>query len=334
MPFSTKIRRLDLLGATILIAGLCCLLLALQWGGTQFSWRSARIIGLLVGSGLILILFFVIQWWLGEDSTMPLHVLCQRSVAFGSGFELLVNMSNYAIGYYLPFYFQAVQGVSATKSGVNFIALAFPEVLAIVIVGLIVTKTGFYTPYMVLGVMLAIVGTSLLSTIGLGTTTIQWAGYSVLTGIGIGMGIQVPYTAMQVTLKEKDVPSGNGILLLFQQLGGAIAVPIGNTIFINTLLSETPKHTTAIPAPLVVHAGAESLQHLSAGSATVLNALKTSYNIAVSNTLYLALASISLAIFFACGMEWKNIKREAEHRKVVELDKEGMSSTVNLIRRV
>ena len=48
------------------------------------------------------------------------------------------------IGYYLPFYFQAVEGVSATQSGVRFIALAFPEVLAIVIMGAIVTKTGLY----------------------------------------------------------------------------------------------------------------------------------------------------------------------------------------------
>ena len=48
------------------------------------------------------------------------------------------------MGYYLPFYFQAVEGVSPTASGVRFIALAFPEVLAIVIMGVIVTKTGLY----------------------------------------------------------------------------------------------------------------------------------------------------------------------------------------------
>ena len=97
LPVGVKMRRLDLLGAAILISGLCCLLLALQWGGTSLPWRSSRIIGLLTGSGLIIVCFFLLQWKIGDNATMPLHVLFQRSVAFGSGFELSINMSNYAV---------------------------------------------------------------------------------------------------------------------------------------------------------------------------------------------------------------------------------------------
>lgn len=54
---------------------------------------------------------------------------------------------------------------------------------------------------MVVGVIIAIVGTSLLSRIGLGTHVVQWAAYSVIAGIGIGIGIQLPYTALQATLR-------------------------------------------------------------------------------------------------------------------------------------
>ena len=97
LPIRIKLRRLDLVGAVILISALCCLLLALQWGGISLPWRSPRVIGLLTGSGLILICFFLLQWKLGDDGTMPLHVLYQRSIAFGSAFELFVNMSNYTV---------------------------------------------------------------------------------------------------------------------------------------------------------------------------------------------------------------------------------------------
>ena len=97
LPIRVKLRRLDLVGAAILICALCCLLLALQWGGTSVPWRSSRIIGLLIGSGLILICFFLLQWRLSDDGTMPLPVLFQRSVAFGSGFELFLNISNYTV---------------------------------------------------------------------------------------------------------------------------------------------------------------------------------------------------------------------------------------------
>ena len=50
-------------------------------------------------------------------------------------------------GYFLPFYFQAVQSKSATQSGIRFISLAVPEVVAIVIIGAVVTKTGHYVFY-------------------------------------------------------------------------------------------------------------------------------------------------------------------------------------------
>ncbi len=96
-----KWRRLDIVGAAILSGGLCCLLLALQWAGDRYPWRSPQVIGLFTGSGLILVLFFVIQWRLGRDSTIPLHVLSQRSVLSGSAFELFINMSNYTVPFRL-----------------------------------------------------------------------------------------------------------------------------------------------------------------------------------------------------------------------------------------
>lgn len=58
---------------------------------------------------------------------------------------------------------------------------------------------------MVTGVMIAIVGTTLLSRIGLETSTVQWAAFSVITGVGIGLGIQLPYTAIQVALRYVNV---------------------------------------------------------------------------------------------------------------------------------
>ena len=63
---------------------------------------------------------------------------------------------------------------------------------------------------MLVGVTVAIVGTSLLSRIGLETHIVQWAAYSVITGIGIGIGIQLPYTAMQVALRYVDPRTSKG----------------------------------------------------------------------------------------------------------------------------
>lgn len=61
-------------------------------------------------------------------------------------------------------------------------------------------------PYMITGGIIASVGSGLLTTISPATPAAQWSAYLVLTGIGVGMASQLPYTALQVVL-EYAVPS-------------------------------------------------------------------------------------------------------------------------------
>lgn len=74
-----------------------CLVLALEWGGTTYSWRSSQIIGLFVGFGLLLAVFFLIQWTLGDRATIPLKLLTQRTILSGSLYLMFVQMVNYAV---------------------------------------------------------------------------------------------------------------------------------------------------------------------------------------------------------------------------------------------
>ncbi|KAL9020794.1 MAG: hypothetical protein Q9185_001978 [Variospora sp. 1 TL-2023] len=123
---------------------------------------------------------------------------------------LSIVMINDTDTYYIPFYFQATQGASAISSGAKFIALVLPEIVAIVVTGAIVSKIGHYVPFMIGGACIAALGTGLLTRITLGTPTVQWAAYLVISGLGIGLGLNLPYTALHVVLSEEDVPIGNG----------------------------------------------------------------------------------------------------------------------------
>ena len=97
LPLKTKLRRLDVGGAVLLIAAVCCLLLALQWGGTVSPWKSSRIIGLFVGFGLLSFVFGVLQWKLGDTATTPLRILRQRSIYMGSSFVAFTNMAIFTV---------------------------------------------------------------------------------------------------------------------------------------------------------------------------------------------------------------------------------------------
>ncbi|KAL9582840.1 MAG: hypothetical protein Q9212_003070 [Teloschistes hypoglaucus] len=206
LPIKVKLMNMDFVGAGLLLGAVCCLLLALQWGGNTLPWRSATIIGLLVGFGIIGILFATLQWILGDKGTISPRILRQRSVLMGCLFEFFLSMTLY----YVPFYFQAVQSVSATTSGIRYIAFAIPEIVAIMISGATVSKIGHYVPFMILCAIVTSVGSGCSTLLSVHTPTVRWALYLVLSGLGIGLGVQLPYTALQVVLSQDDLSVGNG----------------------------------------------------------------------------------------------------------------------------
>lgn len=97
LPFKKKLSNLDVLGATNLVAAVCCLLLALQWGGTTMPWRAPTIIGLFVGFVFLSITFGFLQWRFGEKATIPLRILRQQSVLMGSWYIFFFHMSNFVV---------------------------------------------------------------------------------------------------------------------------------------------------------------------------------------------------------------------------------------------
>jgi len=98
IPLATKLRRLDLPGVVLIIASVSCLFLALQEGSGGVLWASSKPIGLFIGSGLLLIAFGVWQWKAGENATVPMHYLKDRTVIWGSLYLLWDNMASYIVG--------------------------------------------------------------------------------------------------------------------------------------------------------------------------------------------------------------------------------------------
>ena len=85
------------MGTATLIGAICCLLLALQWGGTTYPWNSPKVIGLLVGFGLLVMAFVILQYFLGEGASIPLSLMRQRSVLVGSIFLFFIQTSSYIV---------------------------------------------------------------------------------------------------------------------------------------------------------------------------------------------------------------------------------------------
>ncbi|KAF1992817.1 MFS general substrate transporter [Amniculicola lignicola CBS 123094] len=327
LPIKTKLKRVDPIGIILLLGFVSCLCIALQYGGNTDPWSSSRVIGLLVGFGVLKILFWISQWRLGEHALIPIRFLRQRTVAFGSLFLFCDNMSNYIKLYYLPFYFQAVLGTSAIRSGVNYIALAIPQFFGLLLSGGLVTKFGHYMPVIMTGQIICAVGTGLLTRVSITTSTTEWAAFMALTGLGLGMGINAPHIAIQAVMEtDTDVFLANGVATFFSQLGGTIAVPIGNALLLNGLAEYVPRYMPDIKPEQAVQAGPLGLTNLSSLPATV-HGLRLAYSKAIQHLLIFALAVVCFSIPAASGMQWLNIIKISQAREKKKLER-GTSTTV------
>ncbi|KAL8969893.1 MAG: hypothetical protein Q9197_004104 [Variospora fuerteventurae] len=284
----------------------------------SITWRWCFWINLPIGGVvLILVVFFLTLKGVDQSTrSLPLSIKFQRLdlpgvvliiAAVSCLFLALEEGSAQAI-YYLPFYFQAALNDSPLRSGVNYMALAVPQMIGLLAGGGIVTVWGQYMPVILFAQVLCAIGSGLLTTLRTDTSTALWGTYLALTGLGLGLGVNVPHIAIQAVMKtDNDIFIANGIANFFGQLGGALGVPIGNALLIGGLRSEVPKFTPDVSPEAVVRNGALDLQRLTSSPRT-LQGLRTAYAMAISHVNIFLVVLICISVPTACGMKWLNIK--------------------------
>ena len=211
--FREKMLQLDPIGITLIMGAVVCYILALQWGGLTLPWSSSTIIGLFVGFGLLLVCFCFDQWYMEERAMLPMRLLKDRYIWQGMMYSFTIAGTYFLVLYFLPLYFQVIDNVSPIQSGVRNLPLILGITLATVASGIGITVTGRPMPFMVVAGVLSTIGVGLLFTLTIGSSSAKWIGYQVITGLGLGLGFQVPVSAVQATLPQIDIPSGSAMII-------------------------------------------------------------------------------------------------------------------------
>jgi MFS family permease len=114
-----KFKGMDPLGNFIFTPSIVSLLLALQWGGSTYSWNDGRIIALFVVAGVLFLGWLVVQYRGGENATVPTRLFRQRTIICGFLFAMCLEGVMLVAIYYLAIWFQAITGVDALQSGIR-----------------------------------------------------------------------------------------------------------------------------------------------------------------------------------------------------------------------
>jgi hypothetical protein len=206
----------------------------------------------------------------------------------------------------IPIWFQAIKSVSATKSGIMNLPMILGLVIMSVVSGGLVTAIGYYTPFVIASSILMSVGAGLLSTFETDTNSPRWIGYQVIYGFGVGFGMQQTLIAVQAALPDADVPIGTAIVMFAQTLGGALFISVGQNVFTNQLIKNLVAAVPDISPGLVLATGATDLKDAIAPE--LLPRVLVAYNLALTQSFYVAVATGALSIFGAAFLPWLSVK--------------------------
>lgn len=304
-----KLLQLDPLGTLCFLPGIICLLLALQWGGSKYPWSSGRIIALLVVFAVLIVAFCLLQYFRDDDYvTVPTRVITNRSIAAGVWYTICMGGTLSVAVYYLPIWFQAIEGVDAVQSGIRSVPLVLALVVAVIICGILVGRIGYYTPFMILSSILAPIGLGLISTFQVDTGHAKWIGYQILLGLGLGCGMQQSNMAAQTVLSRRDASAGMALMFFGQSLGGSVFLSVAQNILDNKLISNFGAlHLPNFSPEEVINGGATNLRGLV--PASELPQLLKAYNNAVVNAFYVGVAMAAFSIFGSAAMQWRSVKK-------------------------
>ncbi|MFF9029127.1 MFS transporter [Streptomyces iakyrus] len=234
LPKPAARARLDVLGALLLTTASTCLVLLTSWGGTEYAWDSRTILGLAAGAAAATVLFLVTEHFAVEP-LIPLR-LFRDSVFNVTGLVgLVVGAGLFGAASYLPTYLQMVDGASATESGLLMLPMMAGIVGASVIVGQLISHTGRYKAYPVLGSALSVAGMWLLSRLEAGTPRLHYSIWMAVLGTGIGMVMPVLILAVQNSVRPADLGTATSANNYFRQIGGSVGAAVFGTLFADRL---------------------------------------------------------------------------------------------------
>jgi MFS family permease len=263
--------RLDWAGAALLAGTVVTIMLIATWGGSRYGWGSAQILGL-IAAALVLLAAFVARERATTAPLLPLRLFGDRVFTVVAAAAFVATLSLFAAIVFLPVFLQLVTGASATGSGLLTLPLLAASAVSTIGAGRIMSRTGRYKVFPVIGLAAMSAGLLLFSTLGAGGSRLTAALFMVVFGAGFGLVTQILMVAIQNAVSPREIGTATAAANLFRALGGSVGVAVYGAVFAAGLRhwlplelhGRVPRGITATgiqATPGRIHALAPSIQH-------------------------------------------------------------------------
>jgi EmrB/QacA subfamily drug resistance transporter len=249
-----RVRDLDFVGIGIFSVAAISLLIGLtnkgltDSTGRLYDWLSPNVMGYMVGAA-VLTVGFVIAEHFAREPIIPLDQFRNRSYTTINAATFLVAFGFFSAIIFLPRYFQAVQGLSATASGYRTWPLMVGLILSSTLSGIIVSRTGQYKVMLIGAAALLTVGMFLMTMLQITTGYWTLSLWMLIAGLGVGPTFSVTTVAMQNAVPVRRIGVATSNLTFFRQIGGSVGLAIAGSIFASTFASQLPTKLASAGVP-------------------------------------------------------------------------------------
>ncbi|MGI9096790.1 MAG: MDR family MFS transporter [Candidatus Limnocylindrus sp.] len=240
-------QKIDYLGVVTFAAGIIPILIGLTNVQTN-AFATPEVAGL-IAAGLAMIGLFLFVEAKAAEPIVPLELFRNRTFAASAAATFFASFGFFASVIFLPRYFQAVLGETATNSGYATLPLLLGVIISSVSAGQIVARRGRYKSLILGAILLVSVGSLLLTNLKADTDPWVLRGWMFLAGLGVGPTLSVFTIVVQNAVPFKFLGTATSNLTFFRQVGGSVGLAIVGSYFGGQLATTIPARLTAALPP-------------------------------------------------------------------------------------
>ncbi|MGQ3553048.1 MDR family MFS transporter [Streptomyces rochei] len=321
LPTVKREVKIDWLGAFLIVAGVCALLIWVSLAGNQFDWASWQTAALVAGGVVLLALAVLVEARTAEP-VIPLDIFRNRTVTLTTVASLLVGVAMFGGTVFLSQYFQVSLGKSPTIAGLMSLPMILGLLVSSTVAGQLISRTGKWKGYLVTGAVIMTAGLALLSLIDADTHFGLLSLYMAVLGIGVGMLMQNLVLAAQNDVPAAELGAATSVLSFFRSMGGTIGTSVLGAILANRVATEMTKGLEKAGAAGAAEGGSGgghgAVPDMSTLPAPMREIVEHAYGVATADLFLVATPFALLALVAVVFIKEKPLKTTSGMERLAE----------------
>ncbi|ORX37438.1 transporter [Kockovaella imperatae] len=306
------LKRIDFAGCLLLFGWLGCAILVLSMKteatDDSLSWTSPRILGLIITSVILFLVFLVVEFKLVKEPVLPIDLLGRRTPIACFVNNFFISIVIFGTLYTVPLYFSAVLQMSSTETGLRFMPAPLIGICTSIGVGYLVKVYGKYKWLCFLGGLDGILGAFLITLWRIDSPNWQtWTFWQVSAPSGSAV-TTLTVVALIADVGREGIAMATSLSYVARMTGQVVGVSMSGAVIQTVLARDLPRRITGPGSIEIISSIRKSSAAIKELSTDLQFAARMSYQKATHTVFVIQVVMCVLYTLAGLGIEEVDMK--------------------------